>query len=148
MTTEVILYNTIMMEERQNTDADASEDADSELYQQWPQLGEERYSVLRKNSRGAVRKLDTRVLRQDPVMQPAAYNCGHRGCGQRMLIGIKNYAHINHAIATIESFGWRFHKSSGAFFCKHHRHKIQQLDVLRDQYGHPLPIPIPIPTRC
>jgi hypothetical protein len=75
----------------------------------------------------------------DPVMKPATYVCGHRGCDHRFLLGIRNSGHIKHAESTIKSQGWVFHNKTQTFLCPNHRHLARAIDVERTTTGRALP---------
>jgi hypothetical protein len=60
-------------------------------------------------------------IRDDPTMKPANYRCSSPGCGDRLLLGIRNAEHIVHAIKTLDRLGWSFDIDSQTMKCPDHR---------------------------
>lgn len=53
-------------------------------------------------------------------MQVARYRCASPDCPERLLLGIRNEAHIGNAYVNIRLQGWKYDGSSGQFFCAVH----------------------------
>lgn len=66
-----------------------------------------------------------RSLKGQAAMQPAKYPCGHPGCRERLLLGIRNEFHVRYAHANMRMLGWDYDETQGKFFCDEHNTKRQ-----------------------